>query len=402
MNRAGWGGLRSAPAEWPAAGPPSRQTDGVHIRRLPFVVAEPSGAAVRKRIIADITSTAVAAGAWLLLPAGHAARPGPAVVAVIAYVVGALIRFPAGRGYGAATQPALVLLLFSLPLNVVPAVVLAVKAFVALVRGLRDPGALRLESLGSGWWDVLPPALVLALLAPGDVRASAWLVYALAFGAQFVTDAALSARRNRTARNPVSWAVPIGLGALLTPAGLLVVPEAQQSPAAAAAVLMSLIGVFALVSFEPLTGLANRALFAAMLQAAALRAERAESCGAVLFADLDDFKQINDSRGHAFGDEVLRAVADRFQGNVRRSDLVARVGGDEFAILLGDQGDEPHAEHVAHKLREAFALPLLLSDGQLIRVGVSIGVARFGSAAEAAAVVARADAAMYADKRRAA
>lgn|GEM_PF-5030162 len=380
------------------------------------MVAEPSGAAVRKRIIADITSTAVAAGAWLLLPAGHAARPGPAVVAVIAYVVGALIRFPAGRGYGAATQPALVLLLFSLPLNVVPAVVLAVKAFVALVRGLRDPGALRLESLGSGWWDVLPPALVLALLAPGDVRASAWLVYALAFGAQFVTDAALSARRNRTARNPVSWAVPIGLGALLTPAGLLVVPEAQQSPAAAAAVLMSLIGVFALVSFErrtriahehralhdPLTGLANRALFAAMLQAAALRAERAESCGAVLFADLDDFKQINDSRGHAFGDEVLRAVADRFQGNVRRSDLVARVGGDEFAILLGDRGDEPDAEHVADKLREAFALPLLLSDGALIRIGVSIGVARFGSAAEAAAVVARADAAMYADKRRAA
>jgi diguanylate cyclase (GGDEF)-like protein len=176
------------------------------------------------------------------------------------------------------------------------------------------------------------------------------------------------------------------------------------------------MGVFALISIErrnrlahehralhdPLTGLANRALFAAMLESAALRAERAGRRGALLLADLDNFKSVNDTHGHTRGDEVLRAVASRLSENVRRADLVARLGGDEFAILLADQEDEPDAGHVANKLRAAFVRPLLLSDGSAVTVGLSVGVARFGEGDQAAAVLACADAAMYANKRRAA
>jgi diguanylate cyclase (GGDEF)-like protein len=338
------------------------------------------------------------------------------VIAAAGYVIGALIRFPAGRGYGAATQPAFILLLFSLPLNVVPALVLGAKILVALLLRLRHGQVARFQPLATGWWDVLPPTIVIAIAASGDVRSSAWPVYLLAFSAQFGTDLLVTVHRNGMGPGPVNWAVPIGLPALLTPASLIAVPEAQHSPAAAAVVLAGLMGVFALVRFErrsrivhehralhdPLTGLANRALFAAMLESAALRAERAGHGGAVLMSDLDGFKQINDSYGHACGDATLRAAADRLVANVRRSDVVARLGGDEFAILLGDQDDDPDAEHVAEKLRSAFEFPLLLPDGRAVRVGLSVGVARFNSGPQAAKVVAAADAAMYADKRSAA
>jgi diguanylate cyclase (GGDEF)-like protein len=150
---------------------------------------------------------------------------------------------------------------------------------------------------------------------------------------------------------------------------------------------------------DPLTGLANRALFRERL-VAALDAHRHRGTPlALLFADLDDFKLINDSYGHAMGDKVLHAIADRLRGCVAADDMVARLGGDEFAVVLDHcPGD---AEPVGHRMLTALGRPFLI-DGHSIRVGASIGlvVPEPGEHLSADALLRRADAAMYAGKRR--
>ncbi|NMO51334.1 EAL domain-containing protein [Actinoplanes sp. TBRC 11911] len=146
---------------------------------------------------------------------------------------------------------------------------------------------------------------------------------------------------------------------------------------------------------DPLTGLANRALFRERL-VAAIEAQRPV---AVLFADLDDFKLINDSYGHAMGDRVLHAIADRLRGCVAPDDMVARLGGDEFAVVLDHRPGD--AEPVGLRMLAALGKPFLI-DGHSIRVGASIGlvVPEPGEQLSADALLRRADAAMYAGKRR--
>jgi len=150
---------------------------------------------------------------------------------------------------------------------------------------------------------------------------------------------------------------------------------------------------------DPLTGLANRALFRERL-VLALDAHRHRGRElAVLFADLDDFKLVNDSFGHAMGDRVLRAIAERLQACVSPDDLVARLGGDEFAVLLDQHADdaEPAGHRILAALREPFPI-----DGHRIGVGASIGlvVPDQGEPMSADALLRRADAAMYSSKRR--
>ncbi|ADV68829.1 EAL domain-containing protein [Deinococcus maricopensis] len=123
---------------------------------------------------------------------------------------------------------------------------------------------------------------------------------------------------------------------------------------------------------DALTGLANRAHFHAEVERAL--AERGESAIAVLFIDLDRFKHINDTLGHDVGDELLREVARRLRANVRAADLVARMGGDEFTLLLRDLHDERDAERVARKLLTALTGAFELR-GQRLFVTASIGVA---------------------------
>ena len=150
---------------------------------------------------------------------------------------------------------------------------------------------------------------------------------------------------------------------------------------------------------DPLTGLANRALFHERL-VAALDAHRQRGKPlAVLFADLDDFKLINDSFGHAMGDRVLHAVAERLQGCVTADDLVARLGGDEFAVLFDHRPSD--AEPAGHRILAALREPLVI-DGRRIGVGASIGLVAPDPAEplSADALLRRADAAMYASKRR--
>ncbi|WP_030438754.1 putative bifunctional diguanylate cyclase/phosphodiesterase [Actinoplanes subtropicus] len=150
---------------------------------------------------------------------------------------------------------------------------------------------------------------------------------------------------------------------------------------------------------DSLTGLANRALFRERLVLALDAHRHRGRAVAVLFADLDDFKLVNDSFGHAMGDRVLRAIAERLQGCVSPDDLVARLGGDEFAVLLDHHpaDAEPAGHRILAALREPFPI-----DGHRIGVGASIGlvVPDAGEPMSADALLRRADAAMYVSKRR--
>jgi diguanylate cyclase (GGDEF)-like protein len=150
---------------------------------------------------------------------------------------------------------------------------------------------------------------------------------------------------------------------------------------------------------DPLTGLANRALFRERLVAALTAHQHRGRPLAVLFADLDDFKLINDSYGHAMGDRVLRAIADRLRGCVDDAEMVARLGGDEFAVLLDHHPAD--AEPAGHRILAALREPFLI-DGRRVQVGASIGlvVPEPGEHLSADALLRRADAAMYASKRR--
>ncbi len=154
---------------------------------------------------------------------------------------------------------------------------------------------------------------------------------------------------------------------------------------------------------DPLTGLVNRWQLTSAIDRALERHKRSGELAAVLFADLDGFKAVNDCFGHQTGDEVLRRVAERLRAAVRPSDVVARLGGDEFAVLCEDLADPAEARGVAERLGAAVRAPLAV-EGRLLSVEASIGIAVSAGADRAEALLARADSAMYAARavRRAA
>ena len=129
-----------------------------------------------------------------------------------------------------------------------------------------------------------------------------------------------------------------------------------------------------MAQYDLLTGLPNRALFSDRLRLAFADRRRTGKRLALMFIDLDKFKPINDTLGHAVGDLVLKDVAQRMTACVRESDTVARIGGDEFVVLLRSVDHENNALQVAEKLRHALAQPFALA-GQLLSVSASIGVA---------------------------
>jgi diguanylate cyclase (GGDEF)-like protein len=147
---------------------------------------------------------------------------------------------------------------------------------------------------------------------------------------------------------------------------------------------------------DPLTGLANRRAFQEALEAEVARSCRHGRPASLLFLDLDRFKQVNDDHGHAVGDEVLSGFSAVLRRGCRRGDLAARVGGEEFAVLLPMTGPVP-ATLVAERIRRATeAHPLGLTVA--VPVTVSVGVASTGEppeATEAAGLLRRADAALY-------
>jgi diguanylate cyclase (GGDEF)-like protein/PAS domain S-box-containing protein len=149
---------------------------------------------------------------------------------------------------------------------------------------------------------------------------------------------------------------------------------------------------------DPLTGLANRVLVRDHLERALARQGRTPGRVALLFVDLDDFKRVNDSFGHPAGDDVLCRVAERLVSAVRDGDVVGRQHGDEFAILLGQVGDEAEATATAERILRELRRPIPLG-GSAIVVGGSIGIAvATGPDTSADELLRQADAAMYAAK----
>ena len=150
---------------------------------------------------------------------------------------------------------------------------------------------------------------------------------------------------------------------------------------------------------DELTGLPRRTLLRDRLENVIKRCARDKSLGAILFVDLDRFKEINDTHGHAVGDALLVAVSERLAGAVRGTDTVARLGGDEFVVLLPSVLTRQGVLTVAEKLLTAVA-GISLVEGHAVTVSASIGVVCFDDASEPADVLLeRADAAMYSVKR---
>jgi len=151
---------------------------------------------------------------------------------------------------------------------------------------------------------------------------------------------------------------------------------------------------------DGLTGLPNMALFTDRLTAALAQAQRHQWVLAVMFIDLDNFKQLNDAHGHSVGDGVLRLVADRLQGFVRDGDAVSRRSGDEFLFLMLEAGDVNNAREMAQKIIAMIAAPCVI-DGLELSVQASIGLAMYPEdATEPAELLKRADRAMYEAKRQ--
>ncbi len=146
---------------------------------------------------------------------------------------------------------------------------------------------------------------------------------------------------------------------------------------------------------DPVTDLANSRLFEDRVTQSLSISRRSGTKLALLFVDLDRFKLVNDSHGHKVGDELLRAVAERLLVTVRAEDTVARIGGDEFGILLQGMADASHAELVATKVVAALGMPFVIR-GLTLSIGASVGVTSFPEGADTYdSVISRADSAMY-------
>jgi diguanylate cyclase (GGDEF)-like protein len=151
---------------------------------------------------------------------------------------------------------------------------------------------------------------------------------------------------------------------------------------------------------DSLTGLANRSGFHERINLAAARARRMERGFAVMFLDLDRFKEINDQHGHDVGDTVLQVIGTRLAGVVRAYDAVARLGGDEFAVLLDDLNDTSEIQVLAERIAGVFSEAIVVGS-QSYELTASMGIAAFPDAGDNAAELLRcADQAMYVAKRR--
>jgi len=150
---------------------------------------------------------------------------------------------------------------------------------------------------------------------------------------------------------------------------------------------------------DHLTGLANRADFDGAMSSQIAHTARTGEHFALLYMDLDGFKESNDQFGHAAGDAVLREVARRLAQQVREGDMLARIGGDEFGVVVRG-GTQESAESLSKRIDEAMSPPIDLPDGKQVSVGISIGIATYTDSDEThLALIARADRELYQAKR---
>ncbi len=152
-------------------------------------------------------------------------------------------------------------------------------------------------------------------------------------------------------------------------------------------------------SHDPLTGLPNRSLFAEFAEAVLARAKRKSTRAALMFIDLDDFKEVNDRCGHEAGDDALRTVAMRFSNVVRSSDSLARIGGDEFVVMVEDVDDTQAVVTLANRLISMLDEPIETGDRRS-RIGASIGISLYPDhGKDVRSLINYADKAMYSAKR---
>jgi diguanylate cyclase (GGDEF)-like protein len=362
-----------------------------------------------------------------LLHSAVAFRPATAALLVFMLALASRIEFEIGTGSVVPTELVLVPMLLLLPAPIVPllvAVGYALGGVVDHAKGRRH--VHRLAVLLGNCWHAFAPALILALFAGPTPRWNDWPLYAAALAAQFGFDFASSVGREWLAfgispRKLVPyfrWVFTVD--ALLAPIGLLV---ALQSETMRFAFLLTLppLGLLGLLARErrgrieraqafqqafdgayvdarrdALTGLANRLAWEEAIARAQAAFETTASPSSVIVLDVDGLKLANDSRGHEFGDDLLRRVAALVRGTVREQDVVARVGGDEVAVLLPN-ADESRCAEALIRLREAFANAAQL-DGHPLSVAVGYATVTAGRTLTDA--LRQADARMYAQKSR--
>jgi diguanylate cyclase (GGDEF)-like protein len=339
--------------------------------------------------------------------------PVAAVLLVVCFAILSQVEFEVGSGSAVPTQLVFVPMLFLLPLRVVPLAVCAgflLGGALDLVLG-RMRGSRALSLVGCAWF-ALPPAVILQVAGERPVAWSDWPLYLAVLAAQFAADFAHTAFHERLAHEVPPRAIlhPLvrvyAFDLLVTPVALLAVFAAPAGRLSFLAVI-PLAAVFwtlarerrrrldatieaarleALAHTDPLTGLGNRRAWEDHL--AARLAEAHTTPFAVCIIDLDHFKAYNDERGHTAGDALLIEVARVWPQELRPDDVLARLGGEEFAISLPGS-DLRSAQAVVERLR------LLVPDGQTC----SAGLAKHQPGDTAESLVARADAALYDAKR---
>ncbi|MCE9659174.1 MAG: EAL domain-containing protein [Burkholderiales bacterium] len=328
---------------------------------------------------------------------GHFLEPGEASGGGIALVAAALALALAGL----AGATALVTTRKTLP---------AFAGFAVLTLGVAyahtlfaTPGLFRASAAVGSWGPagailLLVMALVgiaLDVKPGGKVRTTRFL--GAAAGALLLTLAAAAPGEASAAAPMPAWTEALLLGALVATGAVLLEalgspPGRDHEPArrAAAAAVAPLV--------DSLTQLPTRVYFEDRLAAAATKCDASASRLALLFIDLDGFKPVNDTYGHSIGDLVLEQVGQRLKAMSRGKDVVARVGGDEFLLLLTNvQADEAVAQ-VASRLIAGLSQPYAV-EGREVMISCSVGIAMYPDGCSHAKLIARADAAMYASKR---
>ncbi len=355
----------------------------------------------------------VAAAMLLVVPVGHPLLLLPLAAALATYLLQRVIRLPLVDGYVSVVQPAFVILLFALPLNLV-ATVIPLGLFASTLVSDRSIDVRRLPLALADAWYCIPPVIVLALAAPGHFSWHHWPVYLAALAAELAVSflgpiLRLAIYRRAHGLDPAVLVLPAAIDLLLTPIGAAAAHAGAKAPTESVLILASVLALVALLSREraarlgyearalrdALTGLANRALFDELLDATSRRLERSGELGALLFIDLDNFKQVNDVHGHPAGDIVLRTTATRVQSALRDADTVARFGGDEFAVLLHDPTSREAVEQIAGVIKHAVSAPITVAPNTSVTVTASVGLGFLGTQTGPADAVACADKAMY-------
>jgi diguanylate cyclase (GGDEF)-like protein len=346
------------------------------------------------------------------------------VLLVLGLAVASRVEFEVGPGSAVPTQLLFVPMLFALPAPAVPLCV----ACGYLIGAVTDYAAGRIHIrrtlvlLSSSWYSV-GPALVFAVAGVQAPRWSDWPVYAIALAAQFALDLGSSSAREWFAfgTSPKSllpyFAWVYVVDSLLAPIGLLAASAASNIEFGFLLVL-PLIGLLALLARDrqaridralvfsrayhgashearrdPLTGLGNRLAWQEALELADVGRSAAEPVS-VIVLDIDNLKLANDTRGHEFGDEMLRAFAAMVRPYVRNGDVVARFGGDEFGVLMLGSGEEACAQTVARLARAIQKHPSLHG----FALSAAIGHATCPPAESVPDAVREADSHMYACK----